>query len=79
MSRATTEAEIAVLDRLAEAWNLFCRLEPQHGSDLTEFHSAIHAAQNIIGCRVAQRADPETFPLRAATGTVSRYQGDTSD
>ncbi len=63
----TTPEELVVLEHLAKAWDFFAALRPQHPSDVAEFHSAIHAAQNIVACRVAQRADPATFPLRADT------------
>jgi hypothetical protein len=42
---------------------------PQHPSDSAEFVAAIHAAQNIVACRVAQRADPETFPIHTSTSS----------
>jgi hypothetical protein len=58
----TTWEERTVLGHLAEAWNLFIAMPQSHPSDKDEFMRAVHAAQNIIASRVAQRADPETWP-----------------
>ena len=58
-----TEAERAILDSLADAWNGFVRLGNDHPDDLTEFRQAIHSAQNLIAFRVARRVDPEVWAL----------------
>lgn len=63
----TTDAEKRVVDHLAEAWNEFLRLPLQHPSEREEFIRGIHVCQHIVACRVAQRADPETWPIRSAS------------
>jgi hypothetical protein len=59
---ATTADERRVLDALADAWNAFTFLDGRHPDDRDDFRRAIHAAQALIACRIAQRADPETWP-----------------
>lgn len=55
MNQKITKQEEAVLDMLAEAWNLFNALPVQHDSDKSEFMFAIHAAQNIVLARPMMR------------------------
>ncbi len=47
-----TKREQEVLDKLADAWNAFCKLPRVHPSELPEFQSAIHQAQGLVACRV---------------------------
>jgi hypothetical protein len=51
-----TEAERQILITLATAWNLFLDLPIQHGDDVGEFRSIIHAAQEKVMARLAARA-----------------------
>ena len=65
-----TPAEKMVLDYLAEATKAFKALPVAHTSDESEFCFYIHALQNLIGWRVAQRADPDYW--RPAPQETSR-------
>ncbi len=49
------EQELAVLDQLGLAANLFFKLEIIHPSDTSEFALAIHQAQNIVLARAGMR------------------------
>jgi hypothetical protein len=50
-----TAEEKAVIDRLADAWNSFLKLQSEHPDDLLEFRQAIHRAQNIVLSRPTRR------------------------
>lgn len=50
-----TGEEMAVVERLGEAWNAFLALPAQHSSDRLDFLKAIHDAQRIIMARPAMR------------------------
>lgn len=50
-----TAEEMAVLDKLAEAWNLFVDLPFQHPAHNQEFMHAIHAAQHLVMSRPVSR------------------------
>lgn len=50
-----TPEEMAVLDKLAAAWNAFIELPRQHPTHNQEFMYAIHAAQRIIMSRPVAR------------------------
>jgi hypothetical protein len=52
-----TEDEQRILEKLAEAWNLFLELPVLHQWDRQEFMHAIHSAQNIVQARPAMRDD----------------------
>lgn len=56
MSQLTDE-ERAVLDKLAEAWNLFVKLPVQHPMHGQEFAHAIHAAQRLVMSRPVARTE----------------------
>ena len=56
-----TDAEKAVLNDLASAWNRFVDLGDHCSWDKQEFMHAIHAAQSIIGTRVARRCDKDIW------------------
>ncbi len=56
-----TEQEIIILNKLAEAWNEFLKLDKFHPSDNSEFSEAIHKAQLIVMARKAVRDCPEYF------------------
>lgn len=58
-----TDAELAVLHQLAEAYNAFGALprSASHPSDADEFAAAIHTAQHIVMIRSAVRAHPDVF------------------
>jgi hypothetical protein len=52
-----TEEERLILDKLAEAWNLFVKIPVQHPMHQQEFAHAIHAAQRIIMSRPTARVE----------------------
>lgn len=54
---ALTAAERAVLDKLAEAWNLFVKLPVQHPMHRNEFAGFIHNAQRMIMSRPISRIE----------------------
>lgn len=56
-----TGPEKAVLAALVAAWNAFTVLDDAHPDDHDEFRRAIHAAQNIVACRIARRVDPHLW------------------
>lgn len=56
-----TEQERLVLEDLSSAWHRFVELKDHCSWDHQEFSSAIHAAQSIIGTRVARRVDPDIW------------------
>lgn len=70
-----TDDEQRVLSHLADAWNGFLELFIEHSSDLHEFQSAIHAAQNVIAFRVAKRANPEVWSNGAPSVRPPSPQG----
>lgn len=49
------EAEGAVVDALAEAWNRYLDLPIEHQDDVDEFRRAIHTAQEKVLARPARR------------------------
>lgn len=59
MSTLLTAEEKAVLDILADAWNKFFYLPELHPTDKHEFMHGIHACQNIILARPAEREQKE--------------------
>lgn len=65
-----TSKECDVLVALASAWNVFVDLPPGHPDDTPEFRRLIHAAQAIIGSRVATRVDPTEW---AVTNTCDSW------
>ncbi len=56
-----TEEEKEVLYHLKEAWNKFVSLDKNSDDNLNEYRDAIHRCQQIIGVRVARRANPEVW------------------
>lgn len=50
-----TDQERAVVTKLAEAWNEFVALPVEHGDDIDEFRSIIHAAQAKVLMRQGRR------------------------
>jgi hypothetical protein len=57
-----TDAEIRVTALAAETATAFSLLPVTHPSDLNDVIFHIHAIQNIIMARSAQRAHPHEFP-----------------
>lgn len=47
--------EDEILERFAEAWNLFLKLPAEHPDDVEEFNRAIHVAQNVVLARAGLR------------------------
>jgi hypothetical protein len=50
-----TDAEKHVVEKLAEAWNLYNQLPEQHPSDKLEFMHGLHDLQRIVMYRPAFR------------------------
>jgi len=71
-----TEAEIAILNKLGGAWNLFQRLPDHHPSDLEDFTFHVHALQNMILARETVRNNPTlcTQPIRTRWDTGAGHQ-----
>ena len=67
-NRGLTPREQEVLTHLAEAWNAFLLLSSDHDDEQADMRSAIHAAQYIVGTRVARRANPETWGNNGEVG-----------
>lgn len=63
-----TVSEAAVVDRLADAWNLFVALPELHASHREEFCRAVHAGQWLVWGRPAYRRYAER-PRRVAPPT----------
>jgi len=61
--------ELAILNRLADCWNGFCKLETQHPDDARDFANAIHDCQRIIMGRLAVRQYPDIFTMEVEHGT----------
>lgn len=56
-----TEAERALLVKMAGAWNDFLALGDHHPSDIEEFRVSLHRLQEKVMARVARREHPEFF------------------
>ena len=63
-SEHMTKGEQEVLDKLADAWNAFCKLPRVHPSELPEFQSAIHQAQGLVACRIAFHSEESRWDGR---------------
>lgn len=50
-----TDQEKQILEKLADAWNLFLELPNEHGDDLNEFRHHIHILQRQIMSRPTRR------------------------
>lgn len=50
-----TDEEREIVEKLGEAWNLFCALPVEHPMAQVEFCSGIHALQNHVAARPALR------------------------
>lgn len=55
------EIEDEILEKSAEIWNLFNKLEQTHPSDLSDMADSIHDIQKIISVRIARRVKPKKF------------------
>ncbi len=56
------ETEEKIMEHLAEAYNLFIKLEQTHPSHNRDFSDGIHKAQDLILHRICQRDYPNYFP-----------------
>mgnify|MGYP003386792226 CR=1 len=54
-----TDAEKAVINHLAGAWNTWMLLDNNHPDDNFDFRQAIHRLQDLVASRVARRVDPD--------------------
>lgn len=59
-----TDDEIEVAECAGDVATKFLALEVMHHSDAADVVFHLHAVQNIVMSRAAQRAHPETFPVR---------------
>lgn len=55
----TTDEEKQVAMAFASAWDCWLKLENRTPEENTIVINAVHAAQDVIRCRVAKRADPD--------------------
>ena len=56
-----SEKELEVLQKLAEAWNLYIQLPKRSIDDNTDFITGIHNLERIVMARIARYHHPETF------------------
>lgn len=56
-----TPSERSTVEALADAWNLFMRLDGTCYEDQTNFRQSINRAQDLIALRVARRVDPDLW------------------
>jgi len=56
-----TEEELAIINLLANAYNLFIKLPLQHPMDQDEFCRNVHVLQRQVMAREARRRHPEIF------------------
>lgn len=60
-STGLTNEEKECLKHLADAWDLFSKMNIKHPDDDKEFKTAIHDAQKMIALRVARRIDTNVW------------------
>ena len=53
--------EDKALEKLAEAWNEFLKLDEYQPDHIPDFRYAIHLAQGILMARIAIREYPDKF------------------
>lgn len=58
------ENEEKIIEYLAEAFNLFSKLDKQHPDELNDFSDGIHKCQYVIGMRYAREHRPDLFPMK---------------
>ena len=66
-----TKKEKIILNKLAEAWNEFLKLDIQNSDDITEFRYVIHFAQNIIMKRETVRNNKKIFHNISKKGSTN--------
>jgi hypothetical protein len=59
-----TEKEKQIIEKLVDVHNLYCELESQHPSDITEWVGSLHQMQQLMGMRILRREHPEIFPTK---------------
>lgn len=64
-----TEAELHVIDLLAEATNAFAALPEHHPTEMREWVADVHHLQERVMCRSAIRAHPDRFTAMAVEET----------
>ncbi|MDK0621518.1 hypothetical protein P5E90_11810 [Clostridium perfringens] len=57
-----TLQEGMIMDNLAEAWNMFLKLEQTHPSEQDNFAEGIHKCQQVLMNRILRRDYPEGYP-----------------
>lgn len=58
------DTEEEIMNHLADAFNLFARLQQTHPNSLSDFANGIHKCQDIIIHRIVQRDYPKHFPVK---------------
>lgn len=61
MSKAFTEAENRIMDKLGEIHGDFSNLTPSHPNELQEWLLGIHLCQGILMQRATRRDYPDKF------------------
>lgn len=63
MTYPLTEAEHELITDIGRCMSDFHSLEQLHPADIDEFKHHVHALQNIVMSRAAQRAYPDKYPI----------------
>lgn len=61
MSKSVESIENNILDKTAEIYNMFSKLEQTHPHDINDMVDAIHDIQKIIAIRIARRVRSDKF------------------
>ncbi|MGL6184794.1 MAG: hypothetical protein ACRC1T_05385 [Clostridium chrysemydis] len=57
-----TPEESKIMDNLANAWNMFLKLEQTHPSEQDDFSDGIHKCQQVLMNRILRRDYPKGYP-----------------
>jgi len=57
-----TQEEQEILDKVVDAYNLFCGIEKQHPEESNMFTGAVNQIQAMFALRIARRTYPEGWP-----------------
>lgn len=57
-----TSEEGQVMDNLAEAWNMFLKLDQTHPSEQSDFSDGIRKCQQVLMNRILRRDYPKGYP-----------------
>ena len=62
IEKGFTTREMHILDLIVDIHHQYMLLESTHPSDKSEWQTAIHHLQHILGMRILRREHPEIFP-----------------